>query len=257
MSIEAVTEPQPDIERYKTRLALEDGRTTKVHVARYNRDAFLPKVVVFDSPTPLVDWCSENGQPEAIVGGFFLRETEEVLGQAWTGGVKRKSAEISNPWGGARSCLSITNDGVASIGQRNEFPERPENDLLQAGPGLVRDSQILINPDSDVEGFSQGSGQFDSDITVGRHPRAALGISPDSYFSVVCDGRSPSDAGLSLKELAHLMLDLGATDALNLDGGSSATLVSNGVLRNRSRVEEGVEFVRGRPIFSAIAFIQK
>lgn len=256
MPLQAI-DTQLDIERYQTRIALEDGETTKVHVVRYNREAFMPKVVVLDQPEPLVDWCNENDVAEAIVGGFFLRETGEVLGHAWTEGIKRQSAEIAKPWDEVRSCLSITSDGVVSIGPRNTFPENPGNDLLQAGPGLVRDSRMLIRLAEDEEGFSSASDQFDSDITVGRYPRAALGISTDSYISVVCDGRSSSDAGLSMRELAHLMLELGSTDAINLDGGSSASQVSNGVLQNRSRGEEGVEFVRGRPIYSAIAFTQK
>ena len=41
----------------------------------------------------------------------------------------------------------------------------------------------------DTEGFSAGSGQFDSDITAERHPRCALGVSDDELLAVCCDGR--------------------------------------------------------------------
>lgn len=37
-----------------------------------------------------------------------------------------------------------------------------------------------------------------------------------------------------MKELAELMLSLGAVDALNLDGGSSSTMVVNGFVINAS-----------------------
>ena len=40
---------------------------------------------------------------------------------------------------------------------------------------LVRDGELGA-PGVDVEGFSAGPRQFDSDITAGRYPRAALGV---------------------------------------------------------------------------------
>ena len=53
-----------------------------------------------------------------------------------------------------------------------------------------------------------------------RHPRTAVGMNADSIFWVVVDGRQPElSVGVSLPELAALMMDLGCTDALNLDGG--------------------------------------
>ena len=41
------------------------------------------------------------------------------------------------------------------------------------------------------------------------------------------------DAGLSMLELADVMVALGARDAINLDGGGSTTLVHRGHLLNR------------------------
>ena len=79
---------------------------------------------------------------------------------------------------------------------------------------------------TDREGFSAGEAQFDSDITDGRYPRAALGLAPGRMFAVACDGRSRHDAGLTLEELAALMAALGCETALNLDGGGSTSLVS-------------------------------
>ena len=80
---------------------------------------------------------------------------------------------------------------------------------------------------SDVEGFGAGSGQFDSDITDGRYPRAAIGYDDTYVYAVVVDGRSDGDAGMSLTELADFMSErLGVTAALNLDGGGSATLAA-------------------------------
>ena len=98
-----------------------------------------------------------------------------------------------------------------------------------------------------TEGFSAGARQFDSDITVGRHPRAALGRTRDGrLLAVACDGRSGDEAGLTLGELAEALVALGAVQALNLDGGGSTSLVCRGRLRNEPREPDGV-VAPGRP----------
>ena len=61
----------------------------------------------------------------------------------------------------------------------------------------------------------------------GRHPRTAVGWSADQRRLVlaVVDGRQPGySAGMTLRELAATMRDLGATEALNLDGGGSSAM---------------------------------
>ena len=91
-------------------------------------------------------------------------------------------------------------------------------------------SATVIDGD-DREGFSGGAAQFDSDITVRRYPRCALGVSEDELLAVCCDGRrSGVDAGLELAELARLLLSFGARDAINLDGGGSTTMVVRGAV---------------------------
>lgn len=63
------------------------------------------------------------------------------------------------------------------------------------------------------------------------HPRTAVGYSRNGKFLyiVVVDGRQPFySQGITLMELAKLMIDLGAHDAMNLDGGGSSTLVIRG-----------------------------
>lgn len=60
-----------------------------------------------------------------------------------------------------------------------------------------------------------------------RHPRTAIGVKADgSVFFIAADGRqSGYSQGMTLYELADLMLDYGAVDAYNLDGGGSTTMV--------------------------------
>jgi exopolysaccharide biosynthesis protein len=122
---------------------------------------------------------------------------------------------------------------------------------------LVRDGRRTVCEGEDAEGFSAGADQFDSDITFGRHPRTAVGVGQVNILAVTCDGRSTDDAGLSLVELADLLVELGAEAAINLDGGGSTSLVSGGRLCNRPRAQFGVEIPGGRPIPTALVFEPK
>jgi exopolysaccharide biosynthesis protein len=61
-----------------------------------------------------------------------------------------------------------------------------------------------------------------------RHPRTAAGVTADgrTLILVVIDGRQPGHSiGVTLPELAELMIGLGAVDAVNLDGGGSSTFI--------------------------------
>ncbi|MFC1726216.1 phosphodiester glycosidase family protein [candidate division KSB1 bacterium] len=67
-----------------------------------------------------------------------------------------------------------------------------------------------------------------------RHPRTAVGFNKDKIFLVTVDGRQPGySAGMSLQELAEFMKELGAEEAMNLDGGGSTTMWVDGEIRNR------------------------
>ena len=50
------------------------------------------------------------------------------------------------------------------------------------------------------------------------------------------------------------MADLGAIDAINLDGGGSASMVIDGRLVNTPREDHGIELVGGRAISTALRF---
>lgn len=66
-----------------------------------------------------------------------------------------------------------------------------------------------------------------------KNPRAAIGqLGALEYVCVVVDGRSDDSQGVTLEELAQAMADLGCTQAYNLDGGNSATLVLGGAIYN-------------------------
>jgi exopolysaccharide biosynthesis protein len=83
-------------------------------------------------------------------------------------------------------------------------------------PVVVRDSQPTAEA-NDTSAFS-----------VTRHPRTVVGLSRGGHrlLLVTIDGRQPGySVGMSLAEVATLMLALGAREAVNLDGGGSTAMV--------------------------------
>jgi hypothetical protein len=220
---------------------LADGALTTVHAAVYERSQVRMAVVAMAPAEPLAGWCSRSGVEDALVGGFFVTPIGTPLGELWIGGARRATTPFDAPWDSVRSCVAIDGDRIDLAG-RADLPLTPAGDLLQAGPA-----------GDDREGFSVGNGQFDSDISDGRHPRAALGLDDDRLIAVACDGRADDEAGLSLPELATLMVGLGAREAINLDGGGSTTLIAGGRLLNRPRGTWDLHAAGGRALATALA----
>ena len=90
--------------------------------------------------------------------------------------------------------------------------------IIGGGPRLVRDGEVHITGEAE---------RFQRDVLEGRAPRTALGFTADhKLLLVTVNGRQPGvSVGMTLTELAELMLELGAVNAMNLDGGGSTTMV--------------------------------
>ena len=75
--------------------------------------------------------------------------------------------------------------------------------------------------------ISRGEMQTYTYSTTARHPRTAFGLSADrkTAWMVVVDGRQLTSAGATLPEMAEIFRRLGASDAINFDGGGSTALV--------------------------------
>ncbi len=232
------------------------GASTAVYAAAYATATTELRVAVLRRPERLEPWCAARGVAEAIVGGFFVRPGGLPLGELRTRGVTRRHVAFAAPWAAVRACVHVEG-GEVRLAHRDELAAQPRGDLLQAGPLLVREGEVCFERALDPEGFSAGQAQFDSDITDGRHPRAALGLAPDRLVAVACDGRSRRDAGLTLEELAELLVALGCHTALNLDGGGSTSLVSGGRLRNRPYADVDVPESGGRAVSTALLFLPR
>ncbi|MDX6350866.1 MAG: hypothetical protein QOF84_5656 [Streptomyces sp.] len=62
--------------------------------------------------------------------------------------------------------------------------------------------------------------------TAATRTAAGFGNAGGVLYLLALDGNAETGAGLTIRELASLMSDIGATSAVNLDGGGSSTLVS-------------------------------
>ena len=67
-----------------------------------------------------------------------------------------------------------------------------------------------------------------------QDPRTATGITQDGHTLIllVVDGRTPVALGMNFAELSTVMLEFGAWNAANHDGGGSSTLVLGGTVAN-------------------------
>jgi exopolysaccharide biosynthesis protein len=242
---------------------LPDHTQISVDVARYLKSRVKPRVVVFDKQTSLLQWCRQHNVENAINGGFSMHHEEELLGEIWSAGKQYKSTKFTSPWHNERGSIHISNSGHVQIAPRYNIPEKPNGDLMHTGPLLVHKGHSQIIPGKDPEGISASSYQFDDDWTGDeRYPRAAIGANDDFIFCVAVNGYKRGriqgkNTGLSLGELADLMIMMGATEALNLDGGSSVTLVADGKIINKPSTGETYNFAiypEGREIPNAIIF---
>jgi exopolysaccharide biosynthesis protein len=87
-----------------------------------------------------------------------------------------------------------------------------------------------------------------------RNPRTAAGFDARTrhLWLVVVDGRRARySAGMTLPELADLLQALGATDAVNFDGGSSSVMVVESHLTNHPSGVGGE-----RPVANALALVR-
>ncbi|MFM8617115.1 MAG: phosphodiester glycosidase family protein [Opitutaceae bacterium] len=134
------------------------------------------------------------------------------------GGLALSAGKIVSPpvrHGPGDCVLAITRDNRAVI-TRSDPSFNVENYWTAvAGTGIIVKAGRNVAASNDTGGDKS-------------HPRTAVGLDADGrqLFLLVIDGRRPGRSeGATLVELADWLVQLGAHEALNLDGGGSTTLV--------------------------------
>ena len=160
-----------------------------------------------------------------VVGGincdFFNMQTGEPMGSLVMNGKTYKST--------SKSYFAILDDGSAVIGSGNI----PSNAVEVVGGEVMLVQNGVINPN--IKG------------NMDKFPRTSIGITAEGkVILVTADGRqAPSSCGQTFEENAQQMLSLGCVTAMQVDGGGSATIVSQregeSSLSVRNSPSDGVE----------------
>jgi chromosome segregation and condensation protein ScpB len=153
-----------------------------------------------------------EGPYTAITGTFFDPATAITVGNVVHNG--RLMTE-----GSVGSVMTIGEDNKARVrsleGKMGRHIDWTGTKFaVSAGPTLLTDGQITIAPGS--EGFRDPG-------LYGARVRAAMGVTAENKL-LLLTSREP----VSLHGLARIFQDLGAVDAVNLDGGSSTALYYGG-----------------------------
>ncbi len=181
-----------------------------------------------DTTTPGAELVVRVVEP---AGEFRLDQTARVELVALNDGVQNgpippDGAVLAGEGAGAdalRSLWARVNAGTASHQALLRLSaDEDVQESLGGSPILVRDGKRWFGDPGD-------------DFTDGRHPRTMVGwTAAGDELLVTVDGREAQrSVGMSLYEATDFMIALGATDAINLDGGGSTTFVQSGNVVNQ------------------------
>ncbi|ALP89841.1 MULTISPECIES: phosphodiester glycosidase family protein [Clostridium] len=179
----------------------EEGQTTSQIAENYNAVAAVNGGAFVDQSSTS-QWTGNGGIPSGIVmsGGEVVHND---LGE-----------------GNKTELLAIDKQGVMIVGKYSidDLKERKIQEALSFGPTLVVNGKMTP---------MSGDGGW------GIAPRTAIGQRQDgAIILLVIDGRGVGSLGATLKETQEIMYQLGAVNAMNLDGGKSTTLYYDGEVRN-------------------------
>jgi len=167
---------------------------------------------------------------EIAVNADFYASGYKPIGLAVGAGEKWSDTADSSTHG----FVAAGRDNRVEISHPSEVVDPPEGwmaDVVGGNMILVWDGEVVDN---------SGCGSF-----CDRNPRTAAGLTADgnTLILAVVDGRSTASVGATLNELADLMHEMGAWQALNLDGGGSSTMfisAAGGVVNTPSDGSERV-----------------
>ncbi len=170
----------------------------------------------------IMDVYNREGAVAAINGGGFPDAGGVGAGDVPVGLTISKGTHLwgyDTEWYG--SIVGFDKNNVLIVGNitRTEAEKLGIRDCVSFGPILV------VNGEPATIAGDSGS----------LNPRTAIGQRADGTVIFLCvDGRMPSSLGASYSDLIDIMIEFGAVNAANLDGGSSSHMIYNGEYVNVS-----------------------
>ncbi|MDZ7335497.1 MAG: phosphodiester glycosidase family protein [candidate division KSB1 bacterium] len=181
-----------------------------------------------------------SGVPYPVTRSFFGMTTERALSVDW---IYHFGSRVED--------IYLFDQPTANApGKPAPAPTKAQGRLYEklltgigGGPTLIKNGAIFISHDEEVF--------WDSGIGYAtENPRTAVGITPNNHaILLVVDGRQTASQGVTLPELAQMLLDLGCVEAMNLDGGGSTQMAVGNQLINRP---EGGTYMRPVPSILAV-----
>ncbi|RED51888.1 phosphodiester glycosidase family protein [Cohnella lupini] len=158
-----------------------------------------------------------NGAILAINGSFFDAYTDLDYKVPY-GNVISKSELLHNALSDRRTMFTFDDNNLVKLIAGRYYKEHYKQISIvggvQAGPRLIMDGKISLNVAE--EGFR------DPKILTGGGARSAIGMTRDHELIMLTTG------GATIPQLAELMKQAGAYQAMNLDGGASSGLYYDG-----------------------------
>lgn len=221
------------------------GRRSAIRIDGFNRPREKDELIVFTPEFHRTTLTGPDGLELEVVGGrvVALHEGRGSLP------VPRDGLIISASGSAADKLKTVVRKGSrieVRTRQRTDPDAGFEPDfILGGGPRLIAAGRSVIAEDA--------SSYAEAFYTT-RHPRTAIGRRADGRLVLVTvDGRQPAlSVGMSIAELAALMLELGCTEAMNLDGGGSTTMVAGGRIVNSPSDATGE-----RPVSDALLVVRR
>ena len=172
--------------------------------------------------------AQDNGAIAAINAGGFSDSSSTNAKWTGTGG---------KPMGLIMSKGNIKFNDITDFDKKVEVTAITNKAQLLVGPHSLNDLKMLGVTNAVSFGPAlvvNGKGTIKSgDGGWGIAPRTAIGQRSDGAIILLAiDGRTTKSLGASLKDVQNIMLQYGAYNASNLDGGSSTTMYDNGSIIN-------------------------
>lgn len=187
-------------------------------VSGINRPRGAGELIVFTPEFHRTTLTSAEGL-EAIVTNNRVTEVADGAGDQTIprNGLVISSSGRARAWAQTHLRRNAAVEFKTQIEARPPLPFKPAY-ILGGGPQLVGGGRSTTA--SETAGYATNFYQQ-------RHPRTAIGWRKDgTLILVTVDGRQPQrSVGMTIAELAGLMLELGCVEALNMDGGGSTTMV--------------------------------
>lgn len=222
-----ITSPLPYSYGYPTVSRLLNGNVDisvwNPKITLYGSDGTAFDVTVINKTSSL-EWAPTILTPQwnGTTPGYTTKDIVEVVVVDGTVSEVRKNqpstAIPSNGYVVASSNASTINQMLSSFQTGNPVSLNIELDF---GTSDVEWAFGALN-------YLVKDGQFNeaSNEVLGSNPRTAIGFSRDNseMIMVTIDGRNKNYTGVKQTELAQIMIDLGAYNAVNMDGGGSTTM---------------------------------